>query len=461
MPLLLSPALALAQPSLSVSASRPVGLDRAVDSEAVTVEHWQACVDAGVCERARRTQDSRKGALVQVPFDQARAYCDWRETRLPRAEDIEVLGVKVPAHLPTEIDEWVASPPPALPQVRAAGTRTLAVAGSERETHGVRCLWQVAPATAPPLPPFEACLQGRRLAGSADTTEARGSTEEPWTCAGLSVWVEFPLAGPTWLDHWTGSIQSIVAERSDGSYALTFRRHVEPVDGEDDDGLWFLEAMLGEAGIKRKGPIRQARLRDMAPGRRATYRVRIPDQRETRLEAQWLTHAGWDIAMVAGPGTYGGRPDADTTEAFFRSVAPSLVSGWRVPMPGGGWLSVPKRGWSPLAPRMRPDRVSLSFEDLDSGQHAKVRVERSPNGACVPREPPPGWGTQALGSAAGAGWQAELTALATPSGQTSAWITGCASDASVHIEVTRADGTTPTREALQAWVPRLTFPESR
>ena len=456
--LLMITTTAYAQSPVVWPAPRALGLDRAVDALAVTDAEWAACVDAEACSPARRTQPSRQGSLVRVTYAEAVNYCRWSGTRLPRAEDIEALGVKVPGHLPTEIDEWVSRPPPALPLVRRAGTRDLEVSG-ERSLHGVRCLWQVAAADAPAWPDLEPCLGARRRVDQADTPDARGATEDPWTCAGLSIAVEFPRAGPTWLDHWTGRVQTLVAERSDGSYALSFRRsEAEPDDAEVP---WYLAETVGTASIKRKGPLRTARLRDLEPAQRATWRIRLPEQRETRLETLSLQHDGWDIALVAGPGTYGGRPDLETAEAFFRSVLPSLVGGWRLALPAGGWLSVPPSAWSPQALTLRPDRVRATFEDFATGAQVDLNVARAPRGPCGGLDAPPTWAVKSLGDYDGRGWRGEIGTLGAPSGAISGVVGGCSDDATVRIELRTADGSEPDRATLELWANRLRFPERR
>ena len=436
-------------------AARPPGLDRAVEPEAVTVERWTPCVEAGACAPHQSTAEGRRGAtLVQVPFEEADAFCRWQGRWLPTPEDIEVLGIKVPAHLPTKIGEWVGGP--GGPWVRAPGSRELEP-GAQGQLHGVRCLWSVEPAPAPPLPPFESCLQGYRRLGEPGTTEARAaSDEESWTCAGLSVWLEMPPAGPTWLDHWTGESQTVVAERSDGSYALVFRRQQPDTDGED---AWFLPSITGDAGIKRIGPIRRTPLRDLEPGRRASYRVRIPGQREGRIEAMWLTHAGWDLAMVVGPGQYGARADEEDATAFFRTIAPSLVPGWSLPLPGGGWAALPSSLWSPIAPRLRPDRVVLAFESIPDGDQLELEVTREPLGGCDPApDVPDSWALRSLGEVEAPGWVATFHKSAGDDGAIRWIVSGCSSLARVQLEI--MGPAELTQEALSAWAQRFVFPEA-
>lgn len=435
-------------------AERPVGLDRAVEPEAVSVERWADCVSEGACAQAPRTSEGPDGtSLVRVVFDQAQAFCAWQGGQLPDASDIEALGIKVPAHHPSRIHEWVASAGRA-GLVRKAGTRGLRPPG-RRDLHGVRCLWEIQPAEAPALPPFEPCLRGHRRAGQDGTTEARASVEGPWTCGGLSVWVEFPGAGPTLLDHWTGEIQTVVSERSDGSYGLAFR----PTDSAEErsaNDAWFVDALIEDAAIKRAGSARRTSLRDLEGARRATFKVRIPGQKDGRVDALWLTYEGWDVALVVGPGQYGGRADSDTLQAFFRSVAPSLVPGWRLALPAGGWFSVPSDGFSPRAPTLKPDRVRLELQRMGSGEVARLDVRRHLLGAC-PAEAPSA--AQPLGEVTGDGWRGTAYVASTEAGQ-EGLVVGCSEAASVEIRVSPGAGAALDLQVLQAWAERARFPEA-
>lgn len=436
-------------------ATRPPGLDRAVEPEAVSLARWEACVAAGACAPPGSVVEGLGPApLVQVPFEEAQAFCRWQGGQLPSRGDVEVLGIKVPAHLPTQIEEWVGGE--GGPWVRAVGSRELSP-GDRRQAHGVRCLWSVEPAPPPPLPELESCLQGYRRSGEPGTTEARGSSgEDPWTCAGLSVWLEMPSAGPTWLDHWTGESQTVVAERSDGSYALTFRRHQPDVDSEEP---WFLPSIAGDAGLKRIGPVRRTPLRDLEPGRRASYRVRIPGQREGRIEAMWLTHGGWDLALVVGPGQYGARADEEDANAFFRTIAPSLVPGWRLALPGGGWASLPPTLWSPRAPKLRPDRVALTFESILDGDQVELEVSREPLGDCDPApRAPSSWALRALGEVEAPGWLASFHKAADDDSAIRWIVSGCSAGARVQLEIVGPDAL--TNEDLSAWAQRFVFPEA-
>ncbi len=441
--------------STAAFAGRAPGLDAAIEPAPVTEADWQACVKAGACPPATEVVETERGRLVRVPYEAASGYCASLGRRLPRQDEVAALGVSVPAHPKTVIDEWVAGDAEVPHKLRPAGTRQ--VQSSSGGAHGLRCMWEVQAAPEPSYPDLEPCLLGRRRVGTEDVSEVRPATRGPigdgmWTCGGLSVWVEPPDGGASWLDHWTGEIQTVVSERSDGSYAIAFRPHREAVEGEDD--LWFLSAVAQDATIKRSGAARKLPLRDLEGAKRAQFKAGIPGQRETRFDALWLTHRTWDIALVVGPGRYGADPERSTTNAFFQSLAPSLVAGWRLALPGGGWASLPPTAWSPRAPVQQPDRVAASFVWLGRGIEVDIEARRllgqCPAGPTGPSEA----GISSEGSESLSGWKADIFKVADPAGPR--WIAvGCPSGVHARVELR---GGSASRDLLLEIARDVSFP---